>query len=349
MMENEIALGVAAGTASALGLVNLKSDARPTTAHLLLPGRCSFRCGYCARAADGTGLEFLSRIRWPSFGEGAVYRAISERRAAFERACIQVVQTGDWIEQALRVIKNLRRSALPISLATRPIPAVLVGRLLAAGANRIGLPIDVASARLYRRLRGGDYERDVGLIEEAARTFRGRISTHIIVGVGERGDELVDAMLRLHRSGAAIALFAFTPCPGTKMATRAPPDLSRYRRAQVARYLIERGMDVDFAFDPDGEIADFGFSRQELRGIVGPSAFQTSGCPGCNRPFYNERPSGPMYNYPRPLTGGEHEEGLRLIGEKHKNLADAPTREECWAKAQGQSGASFSRDSTAHT
>jgi biotin synthase-related radical SAM superfamily protein len=34
-------------------------------------------------------------------------------------------------------------------------------------------------------------------------------------------------------------------------------------------------------------------------------AFQTSGCPDCNRPFYNERPGGPLYNYPRPLTPAE--------------------------------------------
>ena len=26
--------------------------------------------------------------------------------------------------------------------------------------------------------------------------------------------------------------------------------------------------------------------------------FNTYGCEGCNRPFYNERPSGPIYNYP---------------------------------------------------
>ncbi|HID80257.1 MAG TPA: hypothetical protein EYP48_00875 [Ignisphaera sp.] len=24
----------------------------------------------------------------------------------------------------------------------------------------------------------------------------------------------------------------------------------------------------------------------------------TSGCPGCNRPFYNESPRGPIFNYP---------------------------------------------------
>jgi len=306
-------LGVAAGTASALGLMNFRSDVMPTTAHLVTPGRCQFRCGYCTRAQDGDGMEFLSRIRWPSFGEEVVYRAISERRAAFERACVQITQTGDWIEKALHVIERLKHVALPISLATRPIPVDLVGKLFDAGANRIGLPIDVASERLYCELRGGDFNWDVRLIEEAARKFSGRISTHIIVGVGEREDELVDTMVRLHRSGALIALFAFTPCPGTKMAAMAPPDPSKYRRAQVAHYLIELGMDADFAYNSEGEIADFGRSWEELMRVLKPSAFRTSGCPGCNRPFYNERPSGPMYNYPRPLTEGEYEEGLHLI------------------------------------
>jgi len=31
----------------------------------------------------------------------------------------------------------------------------------------------------------------------------------------------------------------------------------------------------------------------------------TSGCPNCNRPYYNEKPSGPIYNYPRPLKKEE--------------------------------------------
>jgi len=30
-----------------------------------------------------------------------------------------------------------------------------------------------------------------------------------------------------------------------------------------------------------------------------------TGCDGCNRPYYNERPRGPMYNYPRPLNKKE--------------------------------------------
>ena len=34
-------------------------------------------------------------------------------------------------------------------------------------------------------------------------------------------------------------------------------------------------------------------------------AFRTSGCPGCNRPYYNERPGQIPYNYPRPPTPAE--------------------------------------------
>ena len=33
--------------------------------------------------------------------------------------------------------------------------------------------------------------------------------------------------------------------------------------------------------------------------------FRTSGCPNCNRPLYNERPGGVMYNYAQPLQEDE--------------------------------------------
>ncbi|MHA1527027.1 MAG: hypothetical protein ACTSQD_08340 [Promethearchaeota archaeon] len=39
----------------------------------------------------------------------------------------------------------------------------------------------------------------------------------------------------------------------------------------------------------------------------------TSGCPGCNRPFYTSRPSGTIYNFPRALTENEKEEIYSLL------------------------------------
>jgi len=181
--------------------------------------------------------------------------------------------------------------------------------------DRLGLPMDVASPRIYRELRSGCFEREEGLIEEVAERFRGRLSTHLIVGLGEREDELVRMMTKLHLLGVTIALFAFTPCPGTKMAKNPAPDYKKYRRVQIARYLIERDIAsyLDFEFDSQGDITYFGRSWSELKQILEPSAFMTSGCPGCNRPFYNERPSSRMYNYPKPLSRKEFEEELQLV------------------------------------
>jgi biotin synthase len=53
-------------------------------------------------------------------------------------------------------------------------------------------------------------------------------------------------------------------------------------------------------FDDQGKITGFGVSDETLNSIIdGGLPFRTSGCADCNRPFYNEKPSGPFYNYPK--------------------------------------------------
>jgi len=49
--------------------------------------------------------------------------------------------------------------------------------------------------------------------------------------------------------------------------------------------------------------------------VAGGAPFQTSGCPGCNRPFYNETPIGPIYNYPRRLSEVEVEKAFSEVRE----------------------------------
>jgi biotin synthase len=62
----------------------------------------------------------------------------------------------------------------------------------------------------------------------------------------------------------------------------------------------------DMIFAPDGHILDFGIAKDSLaQAIDSGNPFLTPGCPDCNRPFYNEKPSGPIYNYPRKLTTQE--------------------------------------------
>lgn len=79
----------------------------------------------------------------------------------------------------------------------------------------------------------------------------------------------------------------------------------------MARFLIYNDLRPDIRFDEEGRLIGFGYGQEELMQKVRPSAFQTSGCPGCNRPFYNERPGGALYNYPYVPTREEHVRALR--------------------------------------
>jgi biotin synthase len=59
-------------------------------------------------------------------------------------------------------------------------------------------------------------------------------------------------------------------------------------------------------FDNEGCLSDFGIDKETLlQTIQFGEPFLTSGCPNCNRPYYNEKPSGPIYNYPRKISEKE--------------------------------------------
>jgi biotin synthase len=136
------------------------------------------------------------------------------------------------------------------------------------------------------------------------------------VGLGETEQEMIRVIQWCVDVGVYPSLFAFTPIPGTALETLSQPSIKSYRRVQLARYLIVHGKTrfESMKFDKNRNIVDFGFAIQELKQIIesgGP--FYTSGCPNCNRPYYNERPSGPMYNYPRPLSPRETKEAKKQL------------------------------------
>ena len=146
-------------------------------------------------------------------------------------------------------------------------------------------------------------------LDEALRVFgKGNVSTHVIVGLGESEREAIEIIQRCVDLGILPALFAFTPVRGTEMEKTSPPSLESYRRVQLARFLIVKGWartDM-MLFDGEGRIAGFGLGKEDLeKALDSGEPFLTSGCSGCNRPFYNEKVSGPIYNYPRKPTVNE--------------------------------------------
>jgi biotin synthase len=142
------------------------------------------------------------------------------------------------------------------------------------------------------------------------------VGTHLIVGLGETEREMSTTLQQMVDLGVGIGLFSFTPVAGTAWADRLPPSLASYRRIQAARYLIAtRACRVeDFSFSASGQIVSYGLGDHQLLELLRDGrAFQTAGCTGCNRPYYNERPGRSMYNYPRPLAQEEANEAVSSV------------------------------------
>ena len=235
-------------------------------------------------------------------------------RGDFRRVCLQVTAGQDYFRRTFQLVEAVRGVCdLPVDAAILPHSVGQVEALLAAGVEHIGFGLDAACERVFRRVKQGNWERNLRLVEEAAWRFPGHVAVHLIVGLEETEREMAEMIQRMHNLGVIVGLFAFTPVRGTAMQNQPQPPLDTYRRMQVARHLISHGLAAlgDFAFSAEGRLLSFGLP--ELAKMLADGvAFQTSGCPDCNRPFYNERPGGPLYNYPRPLTPAE---ALRAVAE----------------------------------
>lgn len=308
---------VSIGTAAVLGLATLPMAVAPTTAYLMVGERCAMDCAFCTQARSSSASELaLSRVTWPFFPLVDVCERLAkaEQAGTLLRCCLQVTAGRGYLERALDTVTHLRRAtALPLSIAIYLRTLEQVESFIARGIDRIGFGLDAACERVFRRVKGEHWASMVDLIESAARRYPQRVAVHLVVGLGETEQEMVERMLWAHQIGARVSLFAFTPVRGTALAEHPQPALDVYRRLQAARWsIVHYGARFqDFAFSQSGVLLDVDLGKvgslAGSRSCVESEAFCTSGCPGCNRPFYNERPGGEMYNYARPLTTAEAE------------------------------------------
>ncbi len=312
---------VSLGTAIVIGLVSGKLDAAPTTAYLMTyrNGKCTANCAFCPQARDSSSrADMLSRVSWPVFPIKSVVKGLEKavNNAKIKRICIQALNYPEVFAELLTLVKAIRRRAnAPISLSCQPLNKENLRLLAEAGVERVGIALDAATEQLFDKVKGilagGPYvwRKQFQLLNEAVNIFgKGRVSTHLIVGLGETEKEMVETIQQCVNMGVLPALFAFTPIAGTVLETVPQPPVERYRRVQMARHLIVKGITKyeNMHFDVNGCIVDFGVSREKLRSIVeSGKPFLTSGCPHCNRPYYNEKPTGPLYNYPRKLSRKE--------------------------------------------
>lgn len=319
---------VSVGSAIVLGFLKGKLDAAPTTAYLMTykPSKCTANCLFCPQARTShSKAELLSRVSWPIFATKQVFQKIGIEYAIqkIKRVCIQALNYPEVFTHLTNLVKALKKhSNVPISVSCQPQNAQDIRRLAEAGADRIGIAIDAATEKLFNEVKGvkanGPYkwEKQFEHILEAVSVFgKGNVSTHIIVGIGETEKESAHIIQQCTNMGVSPALFAFTPIRGTALESKSQPLLVSYRRIQLARWLIvnDYASYSDMTFNTNGKITDFGMEKEKLTQIVETgNPFLTSGCPSCNRPFYNEKPSGPIYNYPRNM----HKKEIETIKEQ---------------------------------
>ena len=321
---------VSTGSAIVLRLLRGKLDAKPTTIYLLTcrNEKCSANCGFCPQARESKGrADMLSRVTWPTFMTRQVVDGIERtvRGDAIKRVCIQTLNYPEAFEDVSVLVVEIKSQVMvPVSVSCKPLKLEKMKALADVGVNRISIALDAATEKIFDRVKGqnigGPYrwERQRKALNEAVKVFgEGSVSTHLIVGLGETEKEICQMIQWCVDSGIYPGLFAFTPIPGTALENNPPPSLNHYRRVQVAHYLLthRKIRFENMAFDSNSCLTNFGISKERLLEVIDSGEpFLTSGCPGCNRPYYNERPGGPLYNYPRQLRPEEIEEAKKVFG-----------------------------------
>jgi len=312
---------VSVGSAMVLGLIAGQLDAPPTTVYLLTyhEQKCSANCGFCPQARTSTSrADMLSRVTWPSFRTEKVIDSIAAaaKKGSIQRVCIQAINYPNVFGNLLALATNIKAKAkMPLSVSCPPFNEEEMRKLHEAGVDRISVALDAATSTLFEDVKGVrarspySWEKHRRTLKEAVQVFgRNSVSTHLIVGLGEKEKQLGEIMQWCVDTGICPSLFAFTPIPGTVLESMHQPELATYRRAQLARYFIVNAKTriENMQFDREGRIVGYGVSQPTLeQALEYGIPFQTSGCPGCNRPYYNEKPGGPIFNYPRPLTHDE--------------------------------------------
>lgn len=285
---------------------------------------CRANCLYCGQArevSNGPDCKSLIRVQWPSYPLSDVIMAT--RKAALkdsfiQRVCISSLTSSDAPEDLLNIVKDVK-AGTGLKVSTLITPTTFkksdLKAIKTAGAENITIAVDTATPELFDTLRGKGangphkWNRYINGIKEAvevSENSHNAVGVHLIIGLGETELESTRFMQSCYDIGARVHLFSFFPEKGTTLEKQSQPPMEQYRRIQLARYLIDRGLSRfdDMRFD-SGRLVDFGLPLKEILAVVKQGApFMTTGCSGCNRPFANETPTqamqGLLRNYPFP-------------------------------------------------
>jgi len=336
MIENKITkIRISIGSAAKLGLLKLKMNIEPTNLHLLTynSNGCSANCAFCPQSKYThenylnkiNEQKYLSRIVWPSYDFNTILESLknichsNEKNNVFKRICIQSLNYSGFEQDVIYIIKSIKEICnLPISISVPPVNRDFIKQFKEIGLDRICFAMDCANEEIFTKIKGSGNEGlynwydHLNHLKMAVDIFgKYKVTTHLIIGLGETEYEALKFIYDMKKIGILTGLFSFYPIKYTKLANLQQPPLISYRKIQLGKYLIDKNLEViqNFIFDSNGVLIKFNISLETLKDIcIEGKAFQTSGCPGCNRPYYTSSPKSIQYNFARPLNQKEKDQ-----------------------------------------
>ena len=124
----------------------------PTTAYLMTykDGKCTANCDFCPQARGSkSSAELLSRVTWPTFPIQEVLSVIGNgfRQRKIKRICIQALNYPEVFDQLEVIVREIKKEAtIPVSVSCQPLFKENIERLAKAGVDRLGIPLDAATA-----------------------------------------------------------------------------------------------------------------------------------------------------------------------------------------------------------
>ncbi|MGM0608028.1 MAG: radical SAM protein [Candidatus Muiribacteriota bacterium] len=304
------------GTAVTLGLKKKIKTVDVKTAYVLYGDKCEAGCEFCSQNENQNR---LSRVSWPEFLLEEFIKAFD--KSEINNICFQVTKSKKNLEEVfkiIKIIKNKINKKFTISLsADFEYNLQTVNEFLANGVHRIGFSMDCVSESKYFAIKKGDYNKKIEFLKKIAAIYKDKISTHLIIGIGESANEAVNFVFDMIANNIKIALFAFTPVrKNGVLADKKEPSIVYYRLIQAVLFLAENNFikKNDIVFNNDEKIKKIKLNYEKACKILSDGFFlKTTGCENCNRPFYNEKYSGIWYNYPRKPEKSEVNKELNLI------------------------------------
>ena len=283
---------------------------------------CRSDCSYCGlartRPGDYEDKSFI-RVEWPLFRTDDLAERMAEKESSLTRLCISMVTSPLAYRDTVTITEAIRsKVSTPLSILVAP-PTLNRRKLehfAEIGVDMIGIGLDAVTEELFRRHRaevpaggaGLSWEKYWSVVNDSRDIFGPwKVNCHTVVGLGETDAELIDLFFRLREREIFAYLFCFNPEPDSRLGQHPKSSISRWRRIQLAKRLIEEkgyGQQA-FDFDSDGSLLNIDAPREAVEEVVEEGiAFMTDGCPGengepgCTRPYGSYRPTESFRDFP---------------------------------------------------